>query len=132
MYILVTRNDHNDYDDRARQLAILVCTQMILWLGKLPQASKITERHWEQRSYGGELATEFSIFMDLAPLDVPEGVASHLLREDAYFALEEFRNLVSVYGPMQGVFEIWLSETKRATCTVYIVQWPVRQVKSQQ
>ena len=132
MYILVTRNDHNDYDDRARQLAVLVCTQMILWLGKLPQASKITARHWEQRSYGGQYATEFSIFMDLAPLDVPEGIANHLLREDAYFALEEFRNLVCVYGPMQGVFEIWLSMTKRATCKVYIVQWPVRQVKSQQ
>lgn len=132
MYILVTRNDHKIYDDGARQLAILVCTQMVQWLGKLPQASKITERHWEQRSYGVEHAADFSIFMDLAPLVFSEGGGNYLLREDAYFTLEEFRNLINVYGPMQGVFEIWFAKTKRATCTVYIVQWPVREDKSQQ
>ena len=98
---------------------------MIQWLEKLPQASKITERHWEQRSYGGEHAAEFSIFMDLAPLDISEGGTNHLWREDAYFALEEFRNLISIFGPMQGEFEIWSAKAKRSTCTIYIVRWPV-------
>lgn len=132
LYILVTQNDQKTYDDGVRKLTNLVCTQMIKWLGKLPQASKVTERHWEKRSYGEEHAAEFSIFMHLAPLDFPEGGPNYLLREDAYFALEEFRNLINVYGPMQGEFEIWSSETKRSTCTIYVVQWPVRKDKSQQ
>lgn len=108
-------------------LESFVCSQMISWLSKLPQASQITEQHWEQRSYGGEHATDFSIFMDLAPLDVSEGGEVRLWREDAYFALEEFRNLINVYGPMQGEFEIWASKTRRSTCTVYIVKWPVEE-----
>ena len=124
-YILITEHDRKDHGDKARELAKMVCNQMLAWLLSLPQASYIHEEHWESNSYGGIHAIEYSIFMKLAPFRANENLgAGDLDRETAYYAMEEFRNLVTVFGAMQGRFEIWSYGHKRMTGSMHIFEWP--------
>lgn len=70
-------------------------------------------------------AVDYSIFMDLTPSAIPEHqVSSGLDRETAYFAMEEFRRLVALYGAMQGKFEIWSFGHRRSLSTMHVIEWP--------
>ena len=124
-YILVTEHDRKDHGDKAGVLAKVVCNQMLAWLLFLPQASYIHEEHWESNSYGGIHAIEYSIFMEMAPIKANENLrANEIDRETAYYAMEEFCNLVAVFGAMQGNFEFWSYGHKRMTGTMHIFEWP--------
>lgn len=127
-YILFIRNDRCDHGVAARHLAITVVRQMIAWLLTLPPASELMEPHWEHNAYGDEHATDFSIFLNIKPVqplhphhDFDSG---GLDRELAYFAMEDFCNLIAVYGAFEGIFELWHFKSKRATCTMHIFPWP--------
>ncbi|KAI4176689.1 MAG: hypothetical protein LQ346_007841 [Caloplaca aetnensis] len=126
-YILITKTDRQDHGDRAEQLALAVCTQMIAWLQKLPQGSLIDQRHWEHGSYGeGTYAEGFSIFLDLRPADVrvQDLDVGYLDRELAYFAMEEFRDVVKVFGALEGEFEVHAFGYRRARVAMHILAWP--------
>ena len=130
-FILVTSNDRKDHGDKAKDLTLLVCDQMLEWLQKLPPATVISGRHWEQHSYGESHATEYSIFMSIDPQDTQaERHVGSLDREIAYFAMAEFRNLVELYGALEGVFEIWAYGRKLSTTTIHIFEWPLGYEKS--
>ena len=56
---------------------------------------------------------------------MPTTVREHPLdREMAFFAVEEFRGLVAVFGAMEGEFEIWAYEYPRARVVMHTWQWP--------
>ena len=68
--------------------------------------------------------------MELTPADVHEDPHSDILdRELAYFAMEEYRNMLSVYGAMQGEWELYAVNLKRATIAIYIVEWPPEHIQ---
>ncbi|KAL8866654.1 MAG: hypothetical protein Q9198_008807 [Flavoplaca austrocitrina] len=125
-YILITQSDAFNHGDRARSLALSVCTRMIEWLQRLPPGSLIDKRHWEQQSYGpGPVAEEFSIFLDLNPPDVhTDHDSGYLDREQAYFALLQFKTLVADFGAMTGAFEVHVLGFRRAVCKMHVFTWP--------
>ncbi|KAL8823797.1 MAG: hypothetical protein Q9191_005539 [Dirinaria sp. TL-2023a] len=125
-YLLITSNDRNDYGDDAKELAVLVCDQMLRWLKQLAPAAIISDRHWEHQSLGDLYAADYSIFMNLVPLNTHQDRhADSLDRETAYFAMKEFCYLVSHFGAMEGEFEIWAYDFKLSISRVYIFKWPV-------
>ena len=130
-YLLITKNDRKDHGDRARQLALDVCSQMIAWLKTLPQGSLIDQRHWEHKSYGvAQVAEEFSIFLDLDPPNVRADPSTHYLDRDlAYFAFQEYRHSIAVFGAMKGEFELHAHNFLRAKAAMHIFRWP-RDLKS--
>ncbi|KAI4272782.1 MAG: hypothetical protein L6R38_006521 [Xanthoria sp. 2 TBL-2021] len=82
---------------------------MIEWLKQLPQGSLIDKRHWEHKSYGdSHVAEEFTVFLDLNPPDVhTDHHSGYLDREQAYFAFQEFRELIALYGAMKDAMYGW-------------------------
>ncbi|KAI4107156.1 MAG: hypothetical protein LQ345_007157 [Seirophora villosa] len=116
----------SDYGPDARELAKKVCTRMTTWITSLPHSSPIEEPHWEKESYGEVHAREFTIWMQLVPKDTTGLVK--LDRELAYFAMNEYCNLVAVYGAMRGEFEFWGFETVLAVTVIHVIQWPKSQV----
>ena len=98
---------------------------MVVWLGAWTQASTIKEPHWEKRSYGDAHATGFSIFLVLEPVE-----AGGVDRETAFFAMEEFRSLIAVFGAMEGKFEIWSFGLKRSIARMYVFAWPTGSIKT--
>ncbi|KAG7004374.1 hypothetical protein G7Y79_00026g059580 [Physcia stellaris] len=126
-FIIVTKNDRKDHGSRARTLALEVCKQMLGYILKVPMGSFLTDAHWEHQSYGdSHHAEDFSIWMQLVPSTVADRQARVLDRELAYFALQEFQDLVAVFGAMEGEFEIWAYEFRRARVTMHTWQWPIR------
>ena len=123
----MTKNDRKDHGSRARTLALEVCKQMLGYILKAPMGSFLTDAHWEHQSYGdSHHAEDFSIWMQLVPSTVADRQARVLDRELAYFALQEFQDLVAVFGAMEGEFEIWAYEFQRARVTMHTWQWPIR------
>ncbi|KAL8960476.1 MAG: hypothetical protein Q9193_002825 [Seirophora villosa] len=120
--IVITRNNGRDYGPDAHDLAKKVCARMTTWITTLPHGSAINEPHWEKESYGEVHAREFTIWMQLVPKDTSGRVK--LDRELAYFAMNEYCNLVAVYGAMRGEFEFWGFETVLAVTVIHVIQWP--------
>ncbi|KAI4193564.1 MAG: hypothetical protein LQ348_002836 [Seirophora lacunosa] len=120
--IVITRNNRRDYGPDARELAKKVCARMTTWITTLPHGSAIDEPHWEKESYGEVHAREFTIWMQLVPKDTSGRVK--LDRELAYFAMNEYCNLVAVYGAMRGEFEYRGFETVLAVTVIHVIQWP--------
>lgn len=50
--------------------------------------------------------------------------AGYLDRELAYFALQEFREVVGLYGAMEGRFELHALGFRRAECAMHLFGWP--------
>lgn len=114
-----------DHGDRARNLGLGVCDQMMAWLMKLPGGAVISNDHWESRSYGEYHATEYSVFMSLDPANKHRDRQEDSLdREIAFFAIEEFRKALAVHGAMEGEFEIWAYGHKRSTSVFHTFKWP--------
>ena len=63
--------------------------------------------------------------MQLVPSTVGDREARVLDRELAYFAVEEFQGQVAVFGAMEGEFEIWAYEFRRARVRMHTWQWPI-------
>ncbi|KAL9010675.1 MAG: hypothetical protein Q9173_004416 [Seirophora scorigena] len=120
--IVITRNTRRNYGPDALDLAKKVCARMTTWITTLPHGTPIDEPHWEKESYGEVHAREFTIWMQLVPKDTSGPVK--LDRELAYFAMNEYCNLVAVYGAMRGEFEFWGFDTVLAVTVIYIMQWP--------
>lgn len=91
---------------------------MVTWVRSLPPTSMVNQRHWEHMSLGHDHAEEYSVFMDLAPVD------SGLDRETTYFALWELCSLVGLFGAMQGEWEIWSYGIKSMTGRMNVFEWP--------
>ncbi|KAI4243981.1 MAG: hypothetical protein L6R40_003192 [Gallowayella cf. fulva] len=126
-YLLVTKSDDMDHGDRARTLALEVCCQMIEWLRGLRPGDLIDRPHWEHKSYGqGPHAEELSIWMGLVPPpDVRTDLHTHYLdRELAYFALQELKIMLEIFGALQGQLELHAFGLKRAEIVMHVFNWP--------
>ena len=98
---------------------------MMAWLQRLPATAVISDAHWESQSYGESHATEYSVFMSLVPTNTDsERRRDSLDREIAYFAIDDFRKMVSVIGAMEGEFELWAYNIKRSTSAFHTFKWP--------
>ncbi|KAL8820389.1 MAG: hypothetical protein Q9223_001379 [Gallowayella weberi] len=125
-FLLVTVNDRADYGDRAKELAVQVCSQMIAWLLHLPQRSHISKGHQEKKSFGeSPFAEEFSIFIDLIPRYAPGDSGEHSLdRELAYFAFEQLKEEIALFGALHGAMELYSFGFQRGTIIISVFHWP--------
>ncbi|KAL8941823.1 MAG: hypothetical protein Q9216_002023 [Gyalolechia sp. 2 TL-2023] len=127
--IIITQNDRQDHGLSAHDLASRVCRQMTNWIARQPRGSILGEPHWEKDAYGETHAVELTIWMKLVPDDMSHSPLK-LEREMAFFAMEEYCDLVGVYGAMQGEFEYWAWGHRMAVTNIYIWQWPQSEVKA--
>ncbi|KAL8798707.1 MAG: hypothetical protein Q9182_006458, partial [Xanthomendoza sp. 2 TL-2023] len=125
-YLRVTKNDRMDYGDRAKELAIQVCSRMIAWLAGLPQERLIVKDHHEKGSYGeSPFAEEVSIFIDLIPCYSSADTDTYFLnRELAYFAFEALKQQLEFFGAMQGAMDLYAFGFKRGTIIMNVFDWP--------